>query len=143
MRPKRNNLIWGGFSLVLVALLSYVPIFAVFPITRDVPWVNYLLFLAGGFLLAIGLKRAFRRPESYRGRITGTILGLLSVLLFGFFCYSIFYIGKRLPQSAGALRVGQAAPSFRLEDANGRQVGLAELLSSHRGVLLIFYRGYW
>ena len=143
MRPRRNNLIWAGFGLVLVALLSYVPVFVPFPITRDVPWVNYILLLAGGFLLGIGLKRAFRQPDLYRGRISGAILGLLSLVLFGFFCYGIFVVGKRVPQSAGAPRVGQPAPSFTLSDANGKQLALDGILSGHRGALLIFYRGYW
>jgi hypothetical protein len=143
MQPRRNNLIWAGFTLVLLALVSYVPFFALFPITRDVPWVNYLLFLSGGFLLGIGIKRAFRQPEMYRGRIMGAVFGLLSLLLFGFFCYFIFYAGKRVPQSAGALHAGQPAPPFTLTDANGKQVALADTLSSHRGALLIFYRGYW
>lgn len=143
MRPRRNVLIWTGFGLVLLALFSYVPVFALFPITRDVPWVNYLLFLAGGLLLALGLKRAFREPDRYRGRITGSVFAAISLLLFGFFCYSIFYIEKRIPSSTGALHAGQPAPRFTLSDANGKQIALSDLLNTRRAVLLIFYRGYW
>jgi hypothetical protein len=39
-----NVPIWAGFAIVIVALVSYIPVFALFPTTRDVPWANYLLF---------------------------------------------------------------------------------------------------
>ncbi len=126
-----------------MALLSYVPVFALFPVTRDVPWVNYLLFLAGLLLLGAGLRRAFREPEQYRGKISGSILATLSVLLVGFFLFGILYIGKQLPASSEAPHLGQAAPLFALANAEGKQTSLADLLKGRRGVVLIFYRGYW
>ena len=72
MKRRCNILIWAGFAFVIAALVSYIPVFALFPVTRDVPWVNYLLFLVGGFLLAVGIMRAFRDPEHYRGKISGS-----------------------------------------------------------------------
>jgi hypothetical protein len=54
----RNILIWLGFAVVVLALISYIPFFAVFPLTRDVPWANYLLFVIGLALLGFGLSRA-------------------------------------------------------------------------------------
>ena len=143
MRPRRNVLIWAGFTVALVALLSYVPFFALFPITRDVPWVNFLLFLAAGGMLWLGLKRAFREPSLYRGKISGSIVSVLSLLMFGLFCYGIFYAGKKIPPANLALQASQQAPNFSLSDAAGKQVALADLLNNHRAVLLIFYRGYW
>jgi hypothetical protein len=143
MPPRGNKSIWIGFALVLFAVLSYVPLFALFPITRDVPWVSYLLFLAGGGLLAVGVRRAFRDPARYRGKISGPILGVLSLLMIGFFCYGILVIGKRIPRAEHAPAVGQQAPDFTLADSNGKQIALSEILKDHRGALLIFYRGYW
>jgi len=142
MKRRRNLSIWAGFGIVLLAFLSYIPLFALFPVTRDVPWANYLLFLAGLLLLGAGLRRAFRQPEQYRGKVSGSILGALSLVLTGLFCVFILYLG-RLPASPEALRVGQQAPSFTLSTADGGQVSLASLLKSQRAVLLIFYRGYW
>jgi predicted membrane channel-forming protein YqfA (hemolysin III family) len=142
-RRRWNISIWAGFAIVLAAVLSYIPIFVQFAVTRDFPWVNLLLFLVGGCLLAIGLKRAFREKELYRGKVTGSILGALSLLLFGVFCYGIFYIANEMPSPAGALHAGQRAPEFTLPSADGKQVVLSALLKNNRAVLLIFYRGYW
>jgi hypothetical protein len=138
-----NLLIWAGFAIVIIALVSYIPIFALFPVTRDVPWANYLLFLLGGGLLAVGVTRAFRDPEHYRGKISGSILAVLSVLLCAFFTGSILYFAKQIPSAERALRPGQPAPPFVLQDIAGKQVASSELLKGHRAVVLVFYRGYW
>jgi hypothetical protein len=152
MKRHWNGSLWAGFLLVLAGLLSYVPVFALFPGTRDFPWVNLLLIAAGGVLLGRGLMRAFRHPELYRGKILGSIFGLLSVAGIGFFSYGIFYLARQLPASEAALRVGQQAPDFTLPDQNGTPVALAGLLASPparaasgkaNAVLLIFYRGFW
>ncbi len=142
--------LWAGFLLCLVAFASF-PFFARFPITRDVPWANFLLFAVGGVLSFIGLKRAFGRPQQYRGKIAGPILGTLSLLAVGFFCFIVFYMTKQLPVSSGAPRVGQKAPEFVLPDTTNQPVSLTSLLSAPlagaqvppKGVVLVFYRGYW
>src|SRR5205085_563579 len=115
------------FLLVLVGLFSYIPFFAQFPATRDFPWANLLLFAVGAVLLAVGLVRAFRRPQAYRGRIFGSALTLLSCLGIGFFCWGVFVEARHLPASAAAPRLGQRAPDFTLPDQDGRPVTLAEL----------------
>ena len=79
MKRRWNFLIWAGFVLVVIGLMSYVPFFALFPITRDFPWVNLLLFGGGAVLLGAGLRRAFKQPELYRGKTLGSLLGALSV----------------------------------------------------------------
>jgi AhpC/TSA family len=141
---KRHNiLLWIGFALVLLAVGTYIPIFAVFAVTRDIPWANYLHFLAGGILLALGLRRAFGQPQIYRGKILGSILAGLSLLLFALFCFGIFYISKTIPASETAVRVGQPAPNFTLANWDGKQVSLSARLKNNRAVVLIFYRGYW
>lgn len=143
MKPRRNILIWLGFAIVLVGLASYVPVFAVFPVTRDIPWANYLLFLIGGALVAGGVRRAFRDPEHYRGKMSGSILAALSALVIGFFVWGVTSFTRQIPSGATAVSVNQKAPSFVLTDAVGKQVSSTGLLMGHRGVLLVFYRGYW
>jgi len=106
MPRRRNATLWIGFAVVVLSLASYIPIFTLFPVTRDVPWANYLLFLVGGGLLGVGLRRALREPERYRGQVSGPILGVLALLAIGFFCFTVLYFSKQIPSAAGALRVG-------------------------------------
>ena len=143
MRRSWNSPIWTGFAVTLVAVFSYIPVFVRFPGTRDVPWANLLLFLAGGCVLAAGLKRAYREPERYRGKVGGTVLGVLALALFGLFCWGNFVFARRVPSASGALQVDQPAADFTLQDDNGKPVTLSEMRKTNRAVLLIFYRGYW
>jgi hypothetical protein len=143
LKRGRNILNWAGFAIVLIALVSYIPLFAMIPATRDIPWANYLLFLGGGALLAVGVRRAFCDPSHHHGKISGSILTVLSILLFAFFVVSVTYFSKQIPAAGTALAVGQKAPAFVLLDTAGKQVSSADLLKNHRGLVLIFYRGYW
>jgi hypothetical protein len=143
MKRNWNAWVWAGFGLTLFSAFSYVLFFIRFPITRDFPWVSLLLFIVAGWLLAVGLKRAYGQPEQYRGKVSGVILSVLSLGLIGLFCYGLLVLTKGLPASADAPRVGQHAPEFTLPDSGGKPVALSELLKTHKAALLIFYRGYW
>jgi len=145
-----NWRIWIGFLLTL-AVASYVLFFLRFPITRNVPWVTYLLFIVALILLIAGLRKAFgQQPAANRGKVAGPILTVLSVAVMAFFSYGTLY-GSRVPGSKEAPKVGEKAPDFSLPDTHGKAFTLAELLASPlstsakppRGVLLVFYRGYW
>jgi len=148
-KPGWNWLPWAGFALSVIAFLSYFAFFVEFPSTRNFPWANLLLFAIAAGLLAVGMRRAFRRPQSYRGRIFGPILAGLSTLILGFFVFAIFVAARHLPASAAAPRVGATAPEFTLTDSDNRPVSLANLLTqpvggaAPKGVMLVFYRGYW
>jgi hypothetical protein len=141
MKRKWNWPIWAGFIVAVGGLFSY-EYFAEFPITRDFPWANLLLFGVGATLLLIGLFRAFGAPQLYRGKIFGSVFAAIAFALLAFFSYEIFYVMKQVPLSAQAPRVGEKAPEFSLPDQNGKQVALSDLLSPN-GAVLIFYRGYW
>ena len=151
MERKRNWYVWIGFLLCVVGFLSYPFFFAQYPVTRDVPWATFLIMAAGLAFAVSGLRRAFGRPQEYKGKIAGPILGVLSVAVIGLFCFGVFYASKQLPKSAGAPQVGQKAPEFSLIDTNRQQVSLASLFTaplsatqkSPKGVFLVFYRGYW
>jgi hypothetical protein len=148
---KFNWALWAGFLLSVIAFLSYPLFFVRFPVTRDFPWVNLLLFVVAGALVLIGIRRAFvaDRPHPKRSKVAGATLSLLSVLVLSSFIFSMFIMSRWLPASTGAPRVGQKAPDFTLTDSTGKAVSLGDLLTLPadgkvpKGVLLIFYRGYW
>lgn len=152
MNIRRFNWpLWVGFLLTLGAFMSYFAVFVWFPVTRDFPWANLLLFIIAGVLLFAGFRRGFAadRPHPTRSKIVTSIVGGLSALVFAFFVFAIFIAARWLPASAGAPQVGQKVPDFTLTDTTGKSVSLNELLTSPvngnapKGVLLVFYRGYW
>ena len=61
-KRKPNWSLWAGFIVALIAFVSYFLFFSQFPITRDFPWANFLLFGLAAVMLAVGLRRAFGRP---------------------------------------------------------------------------------
>lgn len=137
-----NLSLWTGFLFALAGFLSYT-FFAQFPITRDFPWANLLLFAVGGVLLVLGLFRGFGKPRVYRGQIFGPVLATLGILMLGLFSYIFFYALRQLPPSTGAPRIGQKAPEFILSDQDGKDVSIRDLVSRSKAVALIFYRGFW
>ena len=152
MTTRRFNWpLWVGFVLTLAAFMTYVSVFVWFPITRDFPWANLLMFLIAVVLLVMGVRRGFAadRPHPARSKIITSIIATLSVAVIGFFIFSVFVAARWLPPSKGAPQVGQQAPDFTLTDTTGKQVSLTELRTAPidgkapKGVLLVFYRGYW
>jgi len=139
--------LWSGFLLSPIAFLSYPFVFERWPVTRDFPWVNLLLFGLTALLLAIGLRRALAPGRRRWLRITsGLIVTSLSVAIAANFALSVFVHARHLPASAGAPGVGDRAPGFTLPDESGAPVSLDALLArapvpggpASRGVLLVF-----
>ena len=140
--------LWLGFLVSVAGVFSYLAVFVWYPITRDFPWANLLLFAVAAVLLFVGVRRAFA-SERRRSKIAASIVATLGVVLIALFLFVFFVGGRLLPASKGAPQVGQKAPDFSLNDANGKAVSLNELLTTpingaaSKGVLLVFYRGYW
>ena len=146
---KLNWKIWAGFGLSLVAGLSYPFVFVRWPLTRDFPWANLILFAIALALLFLGLRRAFKPDKRIVAKIFSSLAAALGVLFLAAFLFSVFIFGRWVPASAAAPQVGQKAPDFSLTDPNNKPVTLAQLLTEPvnnkppKAVLLIFYRGYW
>jgi ABC-type transport system involved in cytochrome c biogenesis permease subunit len=146
---KINWPLWLGFLLSVFAFLSYPLVFVRLPATRDFPWANLLLFAVSAILLFRGLRRSFSPERSRGAKIVGAIVSVLGAGIFAFFIFGVFIFARQLPASQGAPQVGQKAPEFTLSDTDNKPVSLAELTSAPikgkapKGVLLIFYRGYW
>jgi predicted MFS family arabinose efflux permease len=152
MNVRRFNWpLWVGFLLTITAFMSYFTVFVWFPVTRDFPWANLLLFLIAVGLLFAGIQRGFAsdKPHPTLSKVVTSIVAALSALVLAFFIFTIFIAARWLPASTGAPQVGQKVPDFTLTDTTGKPVSLNELLSSPvngsapKGVLLVFYRGYW
>jgi hypothetical protein len=146
---KFNWPIWTGFLLSIFALLSYPFLFVNWAFTRDFPWANLVLFAIALVLLFLGIRRAFAPGRRRLSKIVGSLVATLGVLMLALFIFGAFIAARWLPASTGAPQVSQKAPDFTLTDTNSASVSLSQLLTqpinnrAPKGVLLIFYRGYW
>jgi hypothetical protein len=144
-----NWRLWAGFVLTIFSFLSYPFLFIDYPILRDFPWLNLLLFALALLLLILGLRRAFRPGRKAISKVSAVVVAALGVLVMALFIFIAFIEARRLPASAGAPQVGQKAPEFTVTDINNKTVALADLIAQPinnqppKGVLVIFYRGYW
>jgi len=145
---RRNGLIWLGLLLTLLGPLSNALEFIGFP-AAPLTWISLVLPMIGFLLVVIGLWRAFRHPEIYRGKVVGSIIAVVSLLLLAG-SIKFFSIARQIPpESAGAPQVGQRVPDFTLPDSDGHPVSLSQLIAGSaesaapKAVLLVFYRGYW
>jgi hypothetical protein len=166
-KRQRNWAPWIGLLLALAAMLSNAGYFLRVPGERAIPWLSLALAIAALVCAVIGVMRAFRQPQVYRGKVAGSILGVVVLLIFTVTVFGHFS-SRALPASAGAPQVGQKALDFTLADTSGNKVSLAQLLGkaeasaavaanangsgsaggagaavAPKAVLLVFYRGYW
>lgn len=146
---KFNWQLWAGLVISVVAFFSYPSVFVNWETTRDFPWANLLLFAVAVVLLIIGVRRAFAPGGRRISKILAAVIGTFSVLILAMFVFVAFIESRRLPASERAPQIGQQAPEFTLNDMNNKPTTLAELRaapingSAPKGVLLVFYRGYW
>src|SRR5919106_6030746 len=112
MNVRRINWpLWVGFLLTLAAFITYFSVFVWYPVTRDFPWANLLIFAIAAVLLVMGLRRGFAsdRPHPTRSKIVTSIVSVLSLAVFAFFVFAIFISGRSLPASTRAPQVGERA----------------------------------
>jgi hypothetical protein len=147
LQSRSNLMLWVGLALVLLAILSNLFYFLKIP-APALPWVNLTLPILALLFVLVGLVRAFTQPQVYRGKISGSVIAALAVLLVA--GSVLFFVGARkLPRSGAAPQIGQRVPDFILPDSTGQPTSLAQLFSASAGapapkaVLLVFYRGYW
>ena len=95
------------------------------------------LFASAIVLLIGGVRRADRK-------VLPVIITFVGIAIFAFFIFAVTIASKQIPAAHGAPRVGQKAPEFALVDTEHHPVTLSSLVAgAPKGVLLIFYRGYW
>lgn len=161
MERRSNRAPWLALLFVLAVIGVNAAVFMGIPWPGLIPWLTLAFAGLAMVYAAIGVWRAFGQSHLYGGKISGSIFGVLALLMLGLVVFGQFH-ARDLPASAGAPRVGQKAPDFTLSDTNGNKVSLSDLLGGGAGsatapigstatgkpaaakaVLLIFYRGYW
>jgi hypothetical protein len=145
---KHNLAPWTGLLLTVLGALSNGLPFIGFP-AAPVPWISLLLSLTGFVVVLLGLWRAFGQSTVYKGKISGSIAAAFS-LLFLAGAIVFFWSARHIPaESASSPQVGQQVPDFTLPDSTGHSVSLTQLFAGStgkvppKGLLLVFYRGYW
>ncbi len=155
---QRNWMPWIAVLLALTAMLSNAGFFLGLPGQRAIPWLSVALAIVALLCAAVGIMRAFRHSQVYGGKVSSSILGVVSLLICGLVAIAAV-TSRALPSSAAAPQVGQKVPDFTLADTNGNKVSLDQLLGKPdaavveppdvvpatptKAVLLVFYRGYW
>jgi len=109
----KNWRLWAGLLLSIAAFVSYFAFFNRFPITRDVPWVNFILFVVATVPLIAGVRRSQRK-------IWSGIIAFLGIAVFAFFVFAVTVASRRLPPSHGAPVTGDpsATPSYGVLNSN-------------------------
>jgi hypothetical protein len=149
-RRRSNSALWYG---LLISLLGIAAEFLYFlrppePIPHIFPWINLAVPAVGVIFLFVGLWRAFGQPAVYGGKIWGSAVTILALLLLAG-NVELFRHTRDVPRSAGAPQVGQPVPAFVLPHSSAQPTSLAQLFAASpdgtqpKAVLLVFYRGYW
>ena len=145
-----NSALWYGLLITLFGVATQFFYFLRPPrsISHLLPWINLLLPAFGLIFLFIGLARAFSRSGVYGGKVWGSCVTVIAlVLVTGNIV--LFQKTRDVPNTAGAPQIGQRLPEFTLSDSSGQPISLSQLFAesvggSHpKAVLLVFYRGYW
>ena len=137
----RNHALWIGPLVTFVGLVSYFLFFVRWPALTEFPWVNLPLVLIGLGISLLGLWRAFRQAERYRGKRLGSLGLVFSLAVAALFCFYVFWMSYGVPGETAATRGLTMAPAISLPDQSGEIVELAALRG--RKVIVTFYRGFW
>jgi hypothetical protein len=124
---QRNWAPWIALLLALAALLSNAGFFIALPAQRAIAWLGVVLVIAAIVCAVIGILRAFRQPQVYGGKISSSILGVLSLLICGLVAVASIS-SHAMPAATNAPQVGQKVPDFTLADTSGNKVSLGQLL---------------
>jgi hypothetical protein len=140
---------WGLF-FALASIGCNAVFFLVPPGQGAIAWVSLLLSVVALIFIVAGLRLVIVHSKVYRGNTLNIAVNVIAVLLAGLSVFG-FVSTRKLPSAAEAPQIGQKVPDFTLADTSGKPVSLDQLLApsptnqapARKGVLLIFYRGYW
>jgi hypothetical protein len=146
---QRNWAAWLGLLFALMAILSNAGILLGLPGPKFLTWLGVVLTIAAIVCAVIGVMRAFRQSQVYGGKVSSSILGVLSLLICGLVAFGAIH-SRDLPAATNAPQVGQKVPLEQLLKLEGRDavfraggITTAKFIPAPKAVLLVFYRGYW
>jgi hypothetical protein len=147
---RTNSALWYGLLITLAGIATQFLYFLRLPppVPHVLPWINLLLPAIGLIYVFIGLVRAFKQSAVYAGKVWGSVLTVIVLLVVAGNVF-LFRQTRAVPNSAGAPQVGQHLPEFTVPDSSGEQTSLSQLFAASsngsppKAVLLVFYRGYW
>src|SRR4051794_30512229 len=126
---QRNWAPWIAVLLALAAFLSNAGFFLGVPGQRAIPWLSVTLAIAALVSAVIGVMRAYRQPQVYGGKVSSSILGVVSLLICGVVALTAI-TSRALPAATNAPQVGQKVPDFTLADTHGIKLSLGQLLGN-------------
>jgi len=132
---QRNWAPWIGLLLALLAMLSNGVYFLGLPGQRALPILGVALVIAALVCAAAGILRTLRQPQRYGGKISSSILGVLSLLLCVLAAFTSMH-SRDLPEATAAPQVGQKVPDFTLADTHGIKLSLGQLLGKEHITLV-------
>src|SRR5215472_2595244 len=104
---RSNSALWIGLLFLVLTFFSNFPVLYASAFGQTVmPWVNLLLPVLALIFCFVGLKRALGSPQTFRGKIGGSILTVVSVLFVAFSVW-LFVHARAVPSSSHAPQVGQ------------------------------------
>jgi|HubBroStandDraft_1064217.scaffolds.fasta_scaffold79706_2 hypothetical protein len=147
---RTNSALWYGLLITLAGIATQFLYFLRLPqpVPHVLPWINLLLPATGLIYVFIGLARAFSQSAVYAGKIWGSALTGIVLLVVAGNAF-LFHKSRAVPNSAGAPQVGQHLPEFTVPDSSGAQTSISQLFAASangsppKAVLLVFYRGDW
>src|SRR6478672_3563642 len=80
---QRNWAAWLGLLFALMAILSNVGILLGLPGPKFLTWLGVVFTIAALACVAVGIMRAFRQSQVYSGKVSSSILGVVSLLICG------------------------------------------------------------
>jgi len=126
---------WIGLLLALLAMLSNGVYFLGLPGQRALPILGVALVIAALVCAAAGILRTLRQPQRYGGKVSSSILGVISLLLCVLAAFTSMH-SRDLPEATAAPQVGQKVPDFTLADTHGIKLSLGQLLGKEHVTLV-------
>jgi hypothetical protein len=136
---RTNHALWGGPLLAVAGLVSYFALFARWPVTRDVPWLNLPMVWGGALIALAGAVTAFKRGGWRIGAgALGSLLALGCAALLTFYC---FVLSAQMPDAGEGSAEGAQFPTLVLAAHDGTEVDLGEI--SGGKLMVVVFRGAW